>query len=1211
MKYVSSCTSTQSAGVMTLFNNSYECHETYKDSQGRFALVVLENEIEKLIVANIYAPCDPAIAMGFIESVYDKLYEVMDRHEDGFLIMGGDFNACMDTSLDSLNRTKTVSECRLTDFIKANNETCEIEDSYRSKMDKGGFTWSRGSCQSRLDYIFISRYLISKISNVETDWAFEQSDHASVTVEINIDQEIKVGPGLTRINSIILEDPVILERVRRELKEMLNQIPQNWNPHDKLEFMKVAIRSVISANVGFNRKELNNEIKDLEKVLNEMCELKSKACSLDNEEEKLLKIELIDGAINRTNSDLKLLREKRSAETNFRAKAKWSDLGEKSNKYFLNLNKKFTKQKIIGNIICDDVRYRGQEGVKEGITKFYEKLYNKVEIDNSEDDFYDKSPKLSNNSSVYMDSELTEVELFEALKTCNDSAPGSDGISYGVYKKLWNITGPYIINSWNYSYEIGHMAPSHKESIIVLLPKDGKDSSDIKNWRPITLSNCDSKIITKALSNRMAKVLGEIIDESQTAYVKGRSIMDNLRSIKFIKEHCIQEEVDSVLISLDAKKAFDSVDHKYIENTLKNYGFGNRFIRFFRTIYKDITAKILINGHLSRIIRILRGMKQGDALSCAIFIICIDPLIRNLNSHNEIKAIELTTSITGENVNYKAGAFADDVGAVCKGDIKSVQNVFTQYEKLTRKSGLELNADKTEILVLGSNRIRLYKVKYMGREVTIRTISELKICGIWFCNNLDKEYHLNINEKILKMGSILKSWKNRNLTYEGKSLIIKTFGLSQLVYVLQACEIRSESIKKIEQMIFGFLWLGSRSDKEKGVDRIKRSVLKNDYSQGGLNITDIECLNRSLKLRQFLRAAKSGHSISIIQRLCLEKLGYTGNITQEYEKITKKEEITKTAQQTINILCDYMRSTIIENRNEAGNDCKSIKFIATLDIRTFLIRKNRQIINSLYAPLRRGGVVKLFELCTEAEIEQDENILVCIGNVISEFPECMVELAGAYDENSNNDSSGMSHLLYKWGEWRDINCITTKELQVMLKRALNKIDKLDFSHRLGYETFNPDQIEIFRGQCKNVKLRHIYYRLISRDFYTKERMLRFKMSRNDECERCGLKETYRHLLWECRESRLVWSSFNGYLNSINFCQSDVNKYEDIFNIDKNKIISIVKIRVIQAMIQIERPKNWNIETVRKIALELKRMEIYNSIVNLKGEKTRGVWESIK
>ena len=65
-------------------------------------------------------------------------------------------------------------------------------------------------------------------------------------------------------------------------------------------------------------------------------------------------------------------------------------------------------------------------------------------------------------------------------------------------------------------------------------------------------------------------------------------------------------------------------------------------------------------------------------------------------------------------IKYKSGPFADDVGVVCVGDNVSVKKVFKQYERLTRKSGLELNADKTEIIYLHTDRARTYEVAYNG-----------------------------------------------------------------------------------------------------------------------------------------------------------------------------------------------------------------------------------------------------------------------------------------------------------------------------------------------------------------------------------------------------------------------------------------------------------------------------------------------------------------
>ena len=78
------------------------------------------------------------------------------------------------------------------------------------------------------------------------------------------------------------------------------------------------------------------------------------------------------------------------------------------------------------------------------------------------------------------------------------------------------------------------------------------------------------------------------------------------------------------------------------------------------------------------------------------------------------------------------------------------------------------------------------------------------------------------------------------------------------------------------------------------------AVLKNKYEDGGLKITDIDCLNRLLKLRQFIRANTVYYPIKIIQPYCLEILGYKGNVVQEYEKLSSKETVIKSAQTTIN-----------------------------------------------------------------------------------------------------------------------------------------------------------------------------------------------------------------------------------------------------------------------------------------------------------------------
>ena len=85
--------------------------------------------------------------------------------------------------------------------------------------------------------------------------------------------------------------------------------------------------------------------------------------------------------------------------------------------------------------------------------------------------------------------------------------------------------------------------------------------------------------------------------------------------------------------------------------------------------------------------------------------------------------------------------------------------------------------------------------------------------------------------------------------------------------------------------------------------------MKNEYSKGGMKVTDVESLDRSLKLKQFIRAYNSNHLISKIQALLSTKSGHGKCIYQEYPNVTEEESICKSAQETLNIIIDYNRET--------------------------------------------------------------------------------------------------------------------------------------------------------------------------------------------------------------------------------------------------------------------------------------------------------------
>ena len=1202
-KFVMNGHTSNSAGLIILFNNKYEVQHVESDGIGRRLIVVLEDESSKFIVANSYLPNDHRAAIDNVEALYTNILDVKSKYNDHIMISGGDFNVCLNV-LDQLNRKISIQENELAKSITENNKLLGLKDSFREVHPKNGFTWRRAMTYSRLDYVFISKEIVPNIINAKVDWAFETSDHAAVKIKIKVENIEVKGPGIAKVNVKILDNKDTVKKIEGELLELLKQVDKSWNPHIKLEFMKVMIRSICSEETNKIRLGIRNEIEDREITMNQMQNIKIDVIQKQMREqvEDANRLNQIERSIEFLKCEIHALRDKLSESMAFASKAKWYEKGEKSNKFFLNLNTVRQNQKLISSIKNGNEEFKGQSEVISGIRAVYEDLYKKSNNNTSEDNsFYDECPKLSTEGRNLLENEITMKDLYSALLTCKSSAPGPDGIPYEIYKKFWNILGPLIHESWKYSIEIGILPPSHLESAIVLLPKEGKDSKDIKNWRPITLSNCDLKIITKSLASKMAVVLDQIIVNSQTAYVPGRSVADNLRTNFFFKQFCKSNKVNAVLISLDAKKAFDSVDHKYIEETLRAYGFGPKLINTFKVLYNKITARILVNGFQSESINIERGVKQGDALSCAIFIICIDPLIRNLNKNDSISPICIKVKNKIDQISFKAAAYADDISVICLNTTEAIQEVFSEYYRLTRLSGLELNADKTEILKLYEEGESEIDFNYMGQIHKIKSVCKIKICGLYFCQDRMDEIKLNVTDKLDKVAKEIKKWSHNHLTMEGKVLIIKTFGLSQVIYNMQVHEFGVKDIVFLERLIFGFLWSSSSVENVRGIDRIKRSIMKNEYSKGGLNVTDIECLNRALKTRQFIRASTTKHPISKIQALLSCSPSGSDQIKQEYTNPKTQEPICHIAQSSINILTDYNRSNLNLSLTDENEIAKFVNEIASISMITYFERKNMMFHLCMIKPLTKMGINTLGELYQEYEHEQDTRINLRMKMILNAFPKNLLEFLERINQDTDcNESMKVISLNNKLS--KDVSKITTKELQKILKTALGKIEDVDFNHKLGITNFDDDNITNFRIKCKNIKLRSIFFRLIHNDFFTRERLKKYKMVECDKCVRCGSLENTKHLMWECSQVKNIWKLFNKVLGKIQSSGESVFEYEDIYKSSSSSFITLFKIRVIQELIQIVRPKNWYIEKMEKIAIDLIKIEKYNSPTDKLGWK---------
>jgi hypothetical protein len=391
-------------------------------------------------------------------------------------------------------------------MIEQNNITLGLTDSFRNKNIADGYTWSRGNTYSRLDYIYISNELNSRIVKSKVNWAFDKSDHAAVTTTLLKCEIVQKGPGIIKVNAEILKDPIKKAQIKKELLFLIDQMLINWNGHMKLEYLKMILRTTIAQSVGRARKDNREELDSLEIALNEMEIIKQKVTITTGESKQnsntTNRLNTIENARIKIKSNIEKVRKKIDEETSFKTRAKWFEYVEKSNKFFLNLNKFKSRQKLISKIRTGEKTFTGQKEIEKGITEFYQTLYSKTmpknETADTDKDFFSKCPKPTVEQKTKMDEKISINEMHQALLTCKDSAPGPDEIPYSVYKHYLDIVGPILKEAWDYSIAQGKLPESHKESVITILPKEGKDITDIKNWRPITLTNCDAKIVTKA-----------------------------------------------------------------------------------------------------------------------------------------------------------------------------------------------------------------------------------------------------------------------------------------------------------------------------------------------------------------------------------------------------------------------------------------------------------------------------------------------------------------------------------------------------------------------------------------------------------------------------------------------------------------------------------------------------------------------------------------
>lgn len=186
---------------------------------------------------------------------------------------------------------------------------------------------------------------------------------------------------------------------------------------------------------------------------------------------------------------------------------------------------------------------------------------------------------------------------------------GPDGYSAEFFKSCWHVVGPEVVDAVTEFFRTGQLLKQWNATTIILIPKI-PNASSTSDFRPISLCNTVYKVISKLLAGRLQALLPSIISTSQSAFLPGRLLAENvLLASELVSGYGKKNIGPRGMLEVNLRKAFDSVRWDFIFATMRALLIPERFTNWIMQCISSPQFSVSVNGQTSGYFSSSRGLR--------------------------------------------------------------------------------------------------------------------------------------------------------------------------------------------------------------------------------------------------------------------------------------------------------------------------------------------------------------------------------------------------------------------------------------------------------------------------------------------------------------------------------------------------------------------------------------------------------------------------